>query len=623
MSPVLAEKTATLQNLMKNLPYDSIVRNSSQVEKQIEEQNPKYDLFQNAGEQRPQKLKRLSVSYRNEEMLDGRTGALIINRDYANFIYSQLDMDKMRRLQEMRRMAMFAEVSDCTDEICDEAMTYDEVTKRLISFELDGEYNNEIKEAVKKEFEKFVEIFDLDNNGWEYVRQFLIEGELFFENIISKEKPWFGILGVVNVPADVINPVYYNVQNGDIREFRLRKLTPQQANATNSRNVYQSQANYLANVAQQKEEIIILSKPQVTYMHSNRWNEEKTFRVPFLEMCRRAYKMLSLVEDAIVIYRLVRAPERLVFKIDVGSMPPAQAEAHVRRMMQQYWQKKAIDPTGGITNSYDPQSMLDSYWFTKRGDSEGSSVESLPAGANLGQLEDLNYFVEKLYKSLKVPTSRLSADTPARDGTEITREELRFAKFIQRIQRQIVQGIKTSFITHLKLRGKRPADPESNSWWEQYELRANDIKMTMASPTNFAAMREQQQFEVMANNLTTMAGIEGVSISYALKRWMKMTDAEIRVNNALLRFDAAMKWQLEQIQQFGPNYRKAIEQQNAELMGGGQEQPGGGDMSGLPGGGGGGGGAALPDFGDIPDAGGDTAGAEGGDAAELPDMGDK
>lgn len=162
MSPVLAEKTATLQNLLKNLPYDSIARNSDQVEKQIAEQNPKYDTFQNAGEDKPQKLKRLSVSYRNEELLDGRTGALVINRDYANFIYSQLDMDKMRRLQEMRRMAMFAEVSDCTDEICDEAMTYDDISKQLITFSLEGDYNDEIKGAVKTEFERFVEIYDLE-----------------------------------------------------------------------------------------------------------------------------------------------------------------------------------------------------------------------------------------------------------------------------------------------------------------------------------------------------------------------------------------------------------------------------------------------------------------------------
>lgn len=602
MHSVLAEKTAALHDLLQNLPFNAIARNEDGVDKQIREQNPKYEVFQSTGERREQKLRRLSVSYRNEELLDGRTGSLIINRDYANFIYSQMDMDKMRRLQEMRRMAMFAEVSDCVDEICDETMTYDDVTKQLISFVLEGEYTDEIKECVKKEFERFVQAFELDENGWEYVRQFLIEGELFFENIVSKDKPWLGILGVVNVPADVINPVYYNVQNGDIKEFRLRRLTPQQVNATNARNVYQSQANYLANVAQQKEEIIVLNPQQVTYMHSNRWNDEKTFRVPFLEMCRRAYKMLSLVEDAIVIYRLVRAPERLVFKIDVGTMPPAQAEAHVRRMMQQYWQKKAIDPTGNITNAYDPQSMLDSYWFTKRGESEGSTVDSLPAGANLGQLEDLNYFVEKLYKSLKVPVSRLSAETPTRDGTEITREELRFAKFIQRIQRQIVQGIKRTFVTHLKIRGKRPSDPESQSWWEQFSLRVCDIKLTMASPTNFAAMREQQQFEIMSNNLSTMASIEGVSVSYALKRWMKMTDKEIRVNNALLRFDAAMKWQLEQIQQYGPNYRKAIEQQNAELTGAASPDNGslpGGDLGGgLPGGGDD---AALPDFGEMPD----------------------
>ena len=621
----MSESTQTnrilVQNLLKNLPYNTIANQAQQDSSEISTHNPKYELFDAAGEQRGQKLKRLSVAYRNDELTnDLRTGSLVINRDYANFIYSQLDMDKLRRLQEMRRIATFAEVSDCVDEICDETIVYDDVSKELFNFELAGDYNDEIKEAIKSEFYKFVQIFDLDNLGWEYVRQLMIEGELYFENIISKDKPHYGILGVVAIPSELINPVFHNIQNGEIREFRLRKLTPTQANTVNARNIYQSQANAIANMQLQKEELIIMSKPQITYIHSGLWNDEKTFRLPYLEMCRRAYKMLSLVEDAIVIYRLVRAPERLVFKIDVGNMPPPQAEAHVRRLMQQYWSKKSLDASGQMTNSYDPQSMLDSYWFTKRGDSEGSSVETLPGGANLGQLEDLNYFVEKLYKSLKVPVSRLSSDTPARDGTEITREELRFAKFIKRIQRQLSSGIKTSFITHLKLRGKSKIEG-SKSWWEQFDLRVNDIKITMASPTNFAAMQEQQIFEVLQNNFTNMASQELVSTTYCLKRWLKLPDKEIKVMHALLRYDAALKWQLEQIAQFGPNYREAIKKQNAELTG--EQQPGGdlgGGMGGM-GGGGAAGGEALPDFGEMPEASADAPGADQDSA--LPPSGEQ
>lgn len=133
----MSESTQTnrilVQNLLKNLPYNTIANQAQQDSSEISTHNPKYELFDAAGEQRGQKLKRLSVAYRNDELTnDLRTGSLVINRDYANFIYSQLDMDKLRRLQEMRRIATFAEVSDCVDEICDETIVYDDVSKELV-----------------------------------------------------------------------------------------------------------------------------------------------------------------------------------------------------------------------------------------------------------------------------------------------------------------------------------------------------------------------------------------------------------------------------------------------------------------------------------------------------------
>ena len=161
-----------------------------------------------------------------------------------------------------------------------------------------------------------------------------------------------------------------------------------------------------------KQELIPLERHQVSYFHSGTWNEHKTIRLPYIEVARRAYKQLSLIEDSIVVYRLVRAPERLVFKVDVGNMPAPKAEAYIKRLMQSYWSRRTYDSTqGNSVNVYDPQSMLDSYWFAKRPDGSGTDVVSLPGGANLGQLDDLNYFVNKLYKALRVPSSRLKPDT--------------------------------------------------------------------------------------------------------------------------------------------------------------------------------------------------------------------
>jgi hypothetical protein len=174
-----------------------------------------------------------------------------------------------------------------------------------------------------------------------------------------------------------------------------------------------------------------MDKNQVTYANSGVWNEDKTVRLPFIENARRAYRQLSMIEDSIVIYRMSRAPERLAFHVEVGNMPAPKAESYLKRLMQQFWTKKTFDQQQGKgINMYDPQSLMDNFWFTQRNGVKGTEVVALPGGQNLGQLEDLEYFIKKLYKSLRVPTSRLDPSTTFADGAEITREELKFARFI-------------------------------------------------------------------------------------------------------------------------------------------------------------------------------------------------
>jgi hypothetical protein len=522
-----------ISTLVARMPYTyKVIQNAIEA-------NPKYDLFNNLASRKEQRMQQQSIFQSNE----GGAGMMMIDKRYHQIMYADVDTDKVRRIMEYRKMAGYAELADCIEEIADEALVKDDQGE-IVKLFVKGDHDKIIVEAVKNEWDKFITNFDLDNKGWEYVRQFLIEGELYFENIISENRPDYGIIGTMRIPTELINTVYDNLQNQMIQGFLLRKpiMNPKRT---------------IANQAQ--EELIILDKNQITYMHSGLWNEDRTIRLPFIENSRRAYKQLSLVEDSIIIYRLVRAPERLVFKVDVGNMPIPKAEEYIKKLMQQYWARKNFDNSQGrIGNVYDPQSMLDAYWFTKRGTSEGTTVETLPGGANLGQLDDLMYFVKKLYKSLKVPVTRLDPADPFKDGTEITREELRFARFIIRIQNQIAQGLKTAFITHLQLREKDKNDPESKSLWQKFKLREHHINVVFNPPTYFATMREQQIFDLKSNNFQKLTTSELISQSFAQKYYLGLTDDQMAENREWLRKDAALSWEIQNIVSSGPNFRKQM-----------------------------------------------------------------
>ena len=477
-----------------------------------------------------------------------------------------------------------AEVGDALDEICDDFIVTDEDSKVSRVLFRNNEISNMRKTEVEKEFNKFINHFDLENKGWEYVRRLLVDGELFFEHIIHEDHPDKGILGIVDIPTEVMDPVYDNVQNMITKGYLLRR--PVMNHSTGQT---------------EKIEYVPFDKSQVTYIHSGTWNEDQNMRLPFIENCRRAYRQLSLVEDSIVIYRLVRAPERLVFNVDVGNMAPPKAEAYLKKLMNAYWSRKTYDSAQGSTvNAFDPQSMLDAFWFAKRTGSEGTTVNQLPGGANLGELADLMYFVKKLYKALRVPVNRLEPDSTYQDDTSVLREELKFAKFIIRLQKQFSKGLKDSFVTHLKLR----------KLWDDYDLKENDFDIEFNPPSSFHALREQQIFDLKSNNYSTMSSNELVSNTFSQKKYLKWDDAEVRQNREWLRKDKELAFELAQIETLGPNWREIIAQQGAGGEAGGDMGGGLGDV----------GGSALPPAGETPGEFGPPPGDVSGEAEPPADI---
>jgi hypothetical protein len=509
--------------ISSKLPYQSLT-----VADKIEQLNPKYDIFYNKGTQRQEALIRQSIAS-SISVTDDAYASILQNKDYHNFMYANIQPDKGRRLMDYRVMAAFSEVADALDEICDEFVNKDENSEIVKLKFVDTTISEEQKNKVRKEFKKFIGYFDLENKGWEYVRQLLVDAEIYFEHIVHKKYPKEGILGIVMIPSDIIDPIFENVQNMVAKGYLLRKPIFDSKNP--------------GKVA--KTELIPLDINQVTYINSGIWNETKTLRLPFIENARRAYRQLSLIEDSIVIYRLVRAPERLVFNVDVGNMPPAKAEAYLRKLMSNYWSKRTYDANQGATvQKFNPQSMLDSFWFAKRAGSEGTSVQQLAGGANLGELTDLMYFVKKLYKSLKVPASRLNPEEQFKDGLDILREELKFARFIIRQQQHFAEGLKNGFVTHLKLKGI----------WEDLELTEMDLDLKFNPPTNFYELRENQKLQLKAENFNAITQSDFVSKTYAQKRYLGWTDSDVMANREFLRKDRELMWELDQISNGGPNW---------------------------------------------------------------------
>jgi len=528
------------------LPYQSYT-----VIDTISKLNPKFKTFQDTGSKRTEALSRQSISSSSDYNDISPSAFFNIDSNFSQYMYANVQADKISRIRDYRVMAAFSEVADALDEICDEGINKDD-NGDIVKLEFPTEkLKTEVKGDINEEFEKIVNYFEFEKRGWEYFRNVLVDGEVYWENIIHKEREEEGVLGIVSVPTELIDPIFGNVQNMLVKGFLLRKPVFDKTNPSKI-------VDYV---------MIPLDKNQVTYVNSGVWNENKTIRIPFIENARRAYRQLSLIEDSVVIHRLARAPSRLVFNVDVGTMPAPKAESYLRKMIQDYWSKRTFDvDQNGQVNKFNPQSYLDNYWFAKRQGSEGTTVTDVQGSAQLNSLPDLDYFVMKLYKALKVPVNRISAESGYNDGMQMLREELKFAKFIMRMQMHFAESLKNTFIVHLRLKGL----------WDKYDLKETDFEIKFTPPTNFFEMREAQKAQIKYTTFNDMVQNESISKTYAQKKYLRWNDQEILANRAFLKKDKELEFELAQIQANGPMWKtggESVEGQSLAAGGGGGALP--------------------------------------------------
>ncbi len=536
-----------------------------------EAKNTKYKYFQHVGMKRPEAIAKNSVTL-NNDFNNTAFSSIDQDKSFGDLMYARAAEDKPGRLKDYRLMAAFSEVADALDEICDETINPDENDQVCQLKFRNDELTSDKKKEIYDEFDRYVEHYDLHNNGWQYFRQFLTEGELYFEQIIHTDYVNQGVLGIINIPADQIDPIYSNIQNMLVKGYLYQKP------------IFDKQDPKKI----EKYEPIPFEENQVVYIHNGSYNETKEFIVPFIENCRRAYRQLSMIEDAVVIHRMVHAPLRFVFNVDVGRLPVPQAEAYLRKLQAQYWSTKTFDADqGDIVKKYSPQSTLDSYWFAKRQGQEPTTVTEIGGQQDTGGMEILDYFIKKLYRSLKTPTSRLTEEASFSGGADILREELKFAKMIMRQQQKFASGIKRGFVTHLKLR---------KMWSEKdgYDLAEQDLNVVFNAPSNFYEMRNNQNMELKLNSYNNMTSDGSISKIYAQKKVLNFRDEDVLANLAFLKKDAEIQFEIAQITALGPSWRKQLLDQANQGV-----PAEGGDMGGsMPAGGGGS--SLPPNFGGVP-----------------------
>ena len=256
------------------------------------------------------------------------------------------------------------------------------------------------------------------------------------------------------------------------------------------------------------------------------------FGISILEPIFKVFKQKELLEDSIIIYRVHRAPERRVFMIDVGNMPPHKARQYLEQVKYEVQQKrvpnKKSDGTSVADSAYNPMSMLEDYFFAQTADGRGSKVDTLPGGENLGQIDDLRYFNNKLLRGLRVPSSYLP--TGPEDGSSVYNDgkvgiayiqEYRFARYVERLQKQIQEDMDGEFKLFLKHRG--------------IEIDPSEFYLTFNKPMNFSSYRDLQLDTERANLYNTLAASPHLSNQFKLKKYLGLSEDEMKDNEALWR----------------------------------------------------------------------------------------
>lgn len=423
-------------------------------------------------------------------------------------------------IKRYRDISLMADVDTAIQDIIDDAIANldDEDPVTLDTDRL--KVSDAVKKQIQDEFENIVELLDFKNRSQDYFRRWYIDGRLYFHKVIDTENPRKGIRDIRYIDPRKITKVKEVHKEKNEQGVQFIKSV-EEFFIFNEKGLSQKAAQYKAPA---NDNALKITKDAITFVPSGLVDQDKNIALSYLHKAIRPANQLRMMENAVVIYRITRAPERRIFYVDVGNLPTNKAEQYLKDIMDRYRNKLVYDANSGeIRDDKKFMSMLEDFWLPRREGSSGTSIDTLPAGQNLGQIEDVEYFQKKLYQSLNVPVSRLQQQAGLNFGrsAEINRDELKFTKFVSRLRRKF--GVMFDDLLKTQLLLKNIITEED---WTDIK---DDLLYKFAQDAYYTESKNQEILRSRVEVLNGMASYIGTlfSKSYVQREVLMLTDEEI------------------------------------------------------------------------------------------------
>ena len=450
----------------------------------------------------------------------------------GGFFGSYLDMEGTAKTEQdlirrYREIALHPECDMAVEDIVNEAITSNENRQsvKVVTDNLD--YSSKIRQAIETEFSDVLRLLQFNTRGHDLFRRWYVDGRIFFQKIIDAENPKNGIQELKYLDPRKIKK---------IREVRKRRpeglVSPTNINIADETVEYfvYNERGIQGSAAIQG---IKIAPDTIAYCPSGVIDQNKNGLVlSYLHKAIKPVNQLRMIEDSAVIYRIARAPERRIFKIDVGNLPKVKAEQYLRDVMARYRNKLVYDAsTGEIRDDRNYMSMLEDFWLPSREGGRGTDITTLPGGANLGEIADIEYFRAKLYRSLNVPVSRLEASQGFNLGrsSEISRDELKFTKFVGRLRKKFTELFNDLLRTQLIIKGVI-AETE-------WPLIRDNIFYDFLQDGHFAELKNSEMLRERLNLAREVRDYVGkyYSVNYVRRNILRQTESEIKKMDAEIK----------------------------------------------------------------------------------------
>jgi len=443
-------------------------------------------------------------------------GAGVITTGGHFGVYLDIDGDKAKNeidlLLKYRDIAAQPECDAAIEDIINESIVgdHDESPVNIILDALD--VSDQIKDSIRNEFDQILKLVNFNQYAHDIFRKWYVDGRLPYHVIIDESKPQAGIKEL-----RYIDPVKLR---------KVKEIEEKDDPKTGAKLIVKQDEYFIFqdNMMEKHNQGVKIHPDSIIYCTSGQLDPGRSRILSYLQKAIKPVNQLRMMEDSLVIYRLSRAPERRIFYIDVGNLPKGKAEEYLKNIMSQYRNKLVYDAsTGEIKDDKKHMSMMEDFFLPRREGGRGTEISTLPGGENLGNIDDIIYFQKKLYRALNVPINRLEQEAQFSLGrsTEISRDEVKFKKFIDRLRKRFSDLFFQALRTQLLLK-KVITKQDWDSWKEQ-------IVFDFIEDNYFSELKEsemiRERFEMLAS-LDEYVG-KYVSNEWIRKQILRQSDDEI------------------------------------------------------------------------------------------------